>query len=260
MSSLSIWYCGVKWLGSGFEGILIMRGVKGKMRLIENLYYYPWQGMGNNCNTYLFAGDVLTIIDPGMVVDELNEPCLELLLASMKEDGFAPGDIELIILTHSHLDHSGAVAELVKMSGAKLTIHQVENEWWEKMGGQMCQFLGINFVRFDPDFFIEEGGLNLGRGEKTELTVLHTPGHSPGSISLYWPRGKALISGDVIFELSVGRVDFPGGDAQLLKQSIEKLSGLEVEHLLPGHMGIVSGRANVEKNFSYVTKAFFPWL
>ena len=230
------------------------------MHLTENLYYYPWQGMGNNCNSYLFAGDTLTLVDPGMVTDELSEPCLEQLLSSVRKDGFDPRDIELIILTHSHPDHSGAVPDIVEMSGARLTLHQQEYEYWEKIGAQMCSFLGLDSAKFEPAFFLEEGELNLGKVEKTELTVLHTPGHSPGSISLYWPRGKALISGDVIFEMSVGRVDLPGGDGQLLKRSIENLSTLEVEYLLPGHMGIVSGRANVEKNFNYVTKMFFPWL
>ena len=58
------------------------------MQLTKNLYCYIWQGMGNNCNSYLFAGKSLTLIDPGHIRNEFSEPCLERLLNSMKRDGF----------------------------------------------------------------------------------------------------------------------------------------------------------------------------
>jgi glyoxylase-like metal-dependent hydrolase (beta-lactamase superfamily II) len=99
-----------------------------------------------------------------------------------------------------------------------------------------------------------EGDLSLGRDEKqVNLTVFHTPGHSPGSICIYWPDKKALITGDLVFNGSVGRTDFPGGSITTLKQSIERVSQLDVEYLLPGHsteMGsIIEGKRRVEQNF-----------
>jgi glyoxylase-like metal-dependent hydrolase (beta-lactamase superfamily II) len=216
--------------------------------------------MGNNCNSYLFAGDVPTLIDPGMVVDELNEPCLERLLSSIRKDGFRPEDIKLIILTHSHPDHAGAAQNIIEMSSARLGLHQLEDEFSRTIGAQLARLFGVRSAEIKPDFFLKEGELHLGKGSEIRLTILHTPGHSPGSISLYWPQGKALISGDVVFDMSVGRVDIPGGDGRLLKESIEKLSKLDVEYLLPGHMGIVAGKKKVEDNFSYVMKMFFPWI
>ena len=81
-----------------------------KVRLVDDLYCYIWQGRGNNCNSYLFA-DVLRggrphiLIDPGHVTNELNEHCLGNLLSSLARDGFYPADIGLIINTHSHIDH-----------------------------------------------------------------------------------------------------------------------------------------------------------
>jgi len=104
---------------------------------------------------------------------------------------------------------------------------------------------------------LKEGEVKLG-GETFEISIV--PGHSPGSIGLYWPAKKALFPGDVIFQMNVGRSDFPGGDSKLLKQSIQALARLDVEYLLPGHMGMVTGKANVKKNFEKVIEGIFPYL
>lgn len=107
--------------------------------------------------------------------------------------------------------------------------------------------------QFEPFVYLVEGDLILGKENRINLQVLHTPGHSPGSLSFYWPDSKVLIPGDVIFYGSVGRTDFPGGSITILKQSIEKLSKLEVEYLLPGHSteygSIIEGKERVERNF-----------
>ena len=81
------------------------------------------------------------------------------------------------------------------------------------------------------------------------MKVFHTPGHSPGSVSLYWPDKKVLFTGDLIFKDGVGRTDLPGGDSSLLKESIKRLKGLEIEWLLPGHGDMVSGAKEVRANF-----------
>ncbi|MBC7345711.1 MAG: hypothetical protein H5U03_09895, partial [Clostridia bacterium] len=57
-----------------------------EMKLLPNLYYYLWPGTGNNCNTYLFAGEVLALVDPGHVANELNEPCYEMLAGHLRAD------------------------------------------------------------------------------------------------------------------------------------------------------------------------------
>jgi glyoxylase-like metal-dependent hydrolase (beta-lactamase superfamily II) len=110
--------------------------------------------------------------------------------------------------------------------------------------------------QFAPLFFLKEGTLDLGAKNKTDLQVLHTPGHSPGSVCLYWPDKKLLITGDVVFYGSIGRTDFPSGSLSLLKRSIDKLSQLDVECLVPGHSteygSIIKGKLNVERNFQAV--------
>ena len=90
--------------------------------------------------------------------------------------------------------------------------------------------------------------------------VIHTPGHSPGSICLYWPDRKVLFTGDVVFYQGVGRTDLPGGNGEDLKASIKRISQLEVDYLLTGHGNVVSGRDLVKANFSEIERVWFAYL
>jgi glyoxylase-like metal-dependent hydrolase (beta-lactamase superfamily II) len=199
------------------------------------------------------------IIDPGHLVNELGESCLNSLLSSMKEDGFQAEDIGLIINTHSHFDHCEANEALVSRSKggeAIIAMSKEEDEYRRTVGEKLCAILGIEPPKFEPLFYLTEGDLKLGREAKIELQVLATPGHSPGSVSLYFPNDKVLVSGDVIFFGGMGRTDFPGGSMTILKQSIEKLSRLDIECLIPGHStelgNIIQGKSLVERNFQAV--------
>jgi len=248
------------------------------MRLLENLFCYIWPGKGNNSNSYLFTrvlrGDrPHVIIDPGHEVNELNERCLDHLLNDMEGDGLKPEDIGLIINTHSHPDHCEANQALVERSRAKagsskakqalIAIHEDEDEYRRVMGKIMARVLGRE-VEFEPNFFLREGELNLGKENKMKLKIIHTPGHSPGSISIYWPDNRVLITGDAVFHGAVGRTDLPGGDGGLLRQSIERLSELDIEYLLPGHNtefgNIIKGRDKVAQNFAFIRLNYFPIL
>jgi hydroxyacylglutathione hydrolase len=90
--------------------------------------------------------------------------------------------------------------------------------------------------------------------------VIQTPGHSPGSICLYWPDKKILFTGDVVFNQGIGRTDLPGGNGKELKESIKKISRLDAEYLLPGHGDIVSGREAVKTNFANIERDWFHYL
>ncbi len=114
--------------------------------------------------------------------------------------------------------------------------------------------------KVDPSFYLKEGDLSLGaKDDKVAVKVLLTPGHSPGSVCLYLEKDKILISGDVVFAGSIGRTDFPGGNPSLLRKSIDELSQLDVEYLVPGHSteigSIIAGRDKVKRNF-YTVKMF----
>jgi len=116
-------------------------------------------------------------------------------------------------------------------------------------------------VFFEPSFYLTDGELKLGK--HLTLQVINTPGHTPGSISLYWAEKRLVITGDLLFYGGVGRTDF-GGDGGELKQSIERLMELDIEYVLPGHsteMGsIIQGRDKVQKNFTAIRASYFPML
>ena len=102
-----------------------------------------------------------------------------------------------------------------------------------------------------------EGHLSL---DGLEMNIFHTPGHSPGSITLYWPSLKALFTGDLVFKEGLGRTDLPGGDGSKLKESIKRLAELDVEWLLPGHGEIISGAEKVRKNFAEIEQFYFAYV
>jgi hydroxyacylglutathione hydrolase len=224
-----------------------------KMRLVDNLYAYVWQGNDNNCNSYLFA-DVLNdnrhlLVDPGHVTTPFyGEPGFDILIQHMERDGIKATEIGLVILTHCHPDHCEAARVIREQNGALVALHKADEPMYKSMGGK-------------ADIYLEEGELLLGHQGSLKLDVFHSPGHSPGHITIYWPEQKVLITGDVIFYHSVGKVSLPGGSAKALKQSIERLAKLDSEYLLCGHpyghSGVIKGRSAVRENFEFVRKNLF---
>jgi len=139
-------------------------------------------------------------------------------------------DIETIVLTHCHFDHTARIKEISFMCKAKVAIHS------QDAGGLVddAQSLSMNFGARSPGIAPD---IILGEGDMIgDLRVLHTPGHTPGSICLFSERDRVLISGDTVFsDGCFGRYDFPGGSRIELAQSLERLSLLDVEGLYPGH-------------------------
>jgi hydroxyacylglutathione hydrolase len=222
------------------------------MKIVDDLYAYPWRGKDNNCNSCVLAG-VLSegrhvLIDPGHLVTPMyREPGLERLIEAMDRDGIDANRIGLVILTHGHPDHCESAVVLRQEYGALVALHEADQAAFEMMGGKV-------------DIFLEEGELTLDNGQTTQLQILHSPGHTPGHITVYWPDRKALIAGDCIFYRSTGRTDFPGGNARALQKSISRMSQLDIECLLCGHPygnpGILTGREAVRENFGFI-RSFF---
>ncbi len=230
------------------------------MQLTEKLYWYPWQGMANNCNSCLYRGEQLILFDPGHINNELNENCLEQLDSQLAADGFKLNEVDLILCTHGHPDHVEAVGAIREQSGARFGIHREDEFILEAMAKHYAGQGGKDFPSLTPDFYLEEGDLagDAGNGTGDQIKVLHTPGHSPGCVCFYLPEEKALISGDTVFEGSIGRADLPGGNMETLGQSVDKLLRFEgVEMMLPGHMGYVSGASNVKHNLTQIKRFFF---
>jgi len=234
------------------------------IKLTDNLYSYIWKGIGNNCNTCVLT-DVIKgdkphcIIDPGHIINEADEDCFVSLEEGMAADHIKIDEVGLIINTHSHPDHCQSNELIVNRSGASVTLSKEEDDYRNAIGEQMYTMFGMKPPHFTPLFFLKEGDVDLGK-DGFKVQVILTPGHSPGSVCLYLPDTKVLITGDVVFYMSVGRTDFPGGNTLLLKRSIDKLAALDVEYLVPGHNtepnGVIRGRDKIKRNFESVQMFF----
>ena len=170
--------------------------------------------------------------DTGLLVDPGDEP--ERIQAALDDLGVKT--VEAILLTHCHFDHVGAVAPMAKATGAPVHCPKIEvplladiMAWvpWPGVGP---------FESYDADETLE-GGEHLTLAG-LEIDVMFVPGHSPGHLAYSIPADGVLLSGDVLFQGSIGRTDLPGGDHERLLQSIgELLEALPGETaVLPGHM------------------------
>jgi glyoxylase-like metal-dependent hydrolase (beta-lactamase superfamily II) len=183
-------------------------------------------------NCFLFrreGSDRALIVDPGEEADKL--------LRAIDALGV---ELDGILLTHTHFDHIGAVAPVAEATGAEVWVPEAERQVLADINSY------VPWPGFGP-YQSWEAEHTLKGGERLELAdfeidVLFTPGHSPGHVSFSIADERALFSGDVLFQGSVGRTDLPGGDWATLLESIRLL----VESLppdttvYPGHMGITS--------------------
>ena len=221
------------------------------MKVFKNLHSFVWQSMTtNNCNAYLIDGPTRVLIDPG------HSKLFDHVVQGLEQLGLTITDIDLIICTHAHPDHIEAV-QLFNDLPTQFAVHEDEWQWAITIGKQMGAAYGIDMNSMIPAFFLREGSLSL---DGLEMNIFHTPGHSPGSISLYWPSQKTLFTGDLIFKEGLGRTDLPGGDGPKLKESIKRLTELDVGCLLPGHGEIITGAENVRKNFSEIEQFYFAYV
>jgi glyoxylase-like metal-dependent hydrolase (beta-lactamase superfamily II) len=175
-------------------------------------------------NTYLLANDTeAVVIDPGYEADTIL-------------DALAGKTLKAILLTHGHFDHVGAVKELVAETGCEVWIHAAESTM-------------PPMVTAGPLYFTHtyDEGDTVSPIAGLELTVLHTPGHTPGSVCLL--MGKEMFSGDTLFACSFGRTDLPGGDPRKMMESLRRLASLQGNFFIhPGHGG--STTLDAEKRFN----------
>jgi glyoxylase-like metal-dependent hydrolase (beta-lactamase superfamily II) len=138
--------------------------------------------------------------------------------------------IEEIVLTHCHYDHTAHLTEIRAMTGGRISIHRLDGP---NLGNDLlssAMLFGEKAAPVTPDRLLDEGD-RVG-----ELTVIHTPGHTPGSICLFHEGEEVLVSGDTVFTHgSFGRYDLPGGSLPALRDSLRKLSGYAVRGVYPGH-------------------------
>ncbi|CTQ56132.1 Beta-lactamase hydrolase-like protein [Roseibium album] len=165
------------------------------------------------------------VIDPGGDVDRIQ--------AAIEKQGVT---VEKIVLTHGHIDHVGGAADLAEALGVKVEgPHEADRSLIERVADQAAQF-GMEGVKpVTPDRWMVEGDQVEIAGR--QFDVLHCPGHSPGHLVFFDKELRFAISGDVLFQGSIGRTDLPGGDHETLIKSIrEKMLPLGDDvSFLPGH-------------------------
>jgi hydroxyacylglutathione hydrolase len=217
------------------------------MRVSEHLYIYLWSDpKENNCNSVFIDGKVPLLIDPG----HLHRT--DQLFSRMRADGLDPGQVKLVIVTHAHPDHIEGM-DAFRDAAVKLAISREEEDYVAKVLEPAYKSRSMTTPEYRADFYLTAGDLVLG---KHEFQVISTPGHTPGGLSVYWPRYKVLISGDIVFVQGVGRADMPGGDPAALKKSIQLLSALSVELLIPGHGPALQGVERVKANFQLINRMY----
>ena len=170
--------------------------------------YIVWDNSADGC----------IVIDPGAEPERIRHACEDLR-------------IEAILLTHGHFDHIGGVAELAK-HGAEIVIHRDDAPMLGDTRLNASWLVGWNVTAPAAARTVEEGDVLIYAG--ATFTVLHTPGHTPGSVC--YQTGKWLFTGDTLFHFGYGRTDLPGGNMRQLAESLRKLAPLAQQYeIYPGH-------------------------
>lgn len=192
-------------------------------------------------NAYIVYNDQheCIIIDPGAEGEKL--------LTYLDENELKP---QAILLTHAHFDHIGAVDEVRHVYNIPVYVHKNEQDWLVNPSlNRSLQFTMSEDIIVQPaDYIIEkEGLLTVG---SFSFQVYETPGHTPGSVSYYLSEADLVCSGDVLFQMSIGRTDLPEGNMiQLLTAIEEKLFSLPVDTMvLCGHGPVTTIGAEKENN------------
>jgi len=211
-------------------------GQRTMAEIVKGVHYAD----GSNANSYLVEENdgTLTLVDAGMQAD--GKRILEFVTLRMNRK---PSEVQRIVVTHCHVDHTRGLAAIKAATGARVAIHEADSvfvsgkEKYPPPGGAMGFAFSVMSPFFkttpvEPDLILKEGD-TVGR-----LEVLHTPGHTPGSISLFDRQDRVLFVGDTV-RFTKGRLEGPPPRftqrMDQAKTSIERLSSLDFEVMLSGH-------------------------
>ncbi len=179
------------------------------------------------CNCTILGDEVTReaiVVDPG---DNISE-----ILSRLQKHGLT---LRQIVITHAHIDHVGGAALLKRATGAPVFLNQNDLGLLSAMEMQ-AGWLGIATPEVGPPDASADDGLAVGLAT-LPAEVIHTPGHTPGSICLLFPQHQLLLAGDTLFAGSIGRTDLPGGDGrQILRSLRDRLMVLpDATRVVPGH-------------------------
>lgn len=199
--------------------------------------------LGTNCYI-VYKDSSALIIDPSGDADKIS--------TFLSENHLTP---EAILLTHAHFDHIGAVDDIREAYNLDVYLHENESEWLENPELNRSVFMGESFLikTKRPERTLAPGKMELG---PFEFEVVHTPGHSPGSVTFIFHDAQFIVSGDVLFHQGIGRTDLPQGSIELLAKSIlnELYTLPDSFEVYPGH-GIQT-TIGAEKRHNPFTRMF----
>ena len=182
---------------------------------------------------YLAEGGDAVIIDPG------SEP--EIFLSVLKQKNL---NLTHILLTHGHFDHIGAAAQIKEATGAPIAIHEKDKKCLSSSVASLAVFKFKSITPTEADIILSDGQEIeiLGRN----FTVIHTPGHTPGSCCFL--TGDILFSGDTLFLETIGRTDFPGSSSKQMSESLAKIAPFDCT-VYPGHGSVTTMEHERAYNF-----------
>ena len=188
------------------------------------IYKYTVGTMGTNCYIIDGGSGKCAVVDPGADIEKIT--------SAVESKGLT---VEKIILTHAHFDHMLALEELRRLTGAPLLIYKDEAGLLADCNKNLLhRYADVDVPPEPAEVLLSDGDvITVGDGR---LTVMHTPGHTRGSVCYFVGGDGDILTGDTLFRDSIGRYDLPGGDFMTLLHSLGALASLEGEHkIYPGH-------------------------
>jgi len=209
--------------------------------MVNMIHTFMSNSYGSNCY-------IITKGREGILIDSGINP-----LHLLEKIGKLNMEIRLLINTHCHYDHTAGNSLVVEKTNARLAVHEADAEYVEKAEKKhvLTHLFGADYRGVKVDQRLKGG--NVIKVGEVKLGVIHTPGHSEGSICLYESESKSLFSGDTVFSDGTGRTDLPGGSWDELRNSFRKLISLHeskgIDKLYPGHGNPGSGD-DIEKIYN----------
>ncbi len=188
------------------------------MKVFEGIYAYVWgTAFRDVSNAYVLKRENIILIDPGRYKSFAN------LFGLMRNDGMSVRNVDIVLNTHLHLDHC-------------------ESNSMFKRYGALMSFYGKKEMK--PDISPFE------LAKMYDFEIIHTPGHTPDSITIYLPEHEIAICGDLIFENGLpGRTDLYDSNKEDMQKSLEIVQSYEPKYLFPGHGRVVEGRSGIKALF-----------
>ncbi len=187
-------------------------------QIARNVWKLYFNNFGSNCYLIKISGK-------NILVDTSSEDNRAALKKELKELGLNPSDVDIVLMTHLHYDHSGNLS-LFKRS----KIYASEKEILEFQNNPVLATLSVAGKGF-RDLKIR----GIGEFDSEYIKTIPVPGHTKGSLAFYMPKQRLLFSGDTIFDKGIGRTDLPTSQPEKMEESVKRLRNIDVRILCAGH-------------------------